>query len=70
MLDDEQIEIQLDAVEQQAIDLVSTSDKLCDDLEEAVTAAVSKSVGTIYKQHKIKLTPEQAENVALVLFGN
>ena len=68
--EEEQIEIELDAVEQKAVDLISTSEQLCDDLEEAVTAAVSKTVGTIYKKHKINLTPEQAENVALLLFGN
>ncbi len=68
--DEEQIEIQLDAVEQQAIDLVSSSDQLCNDLEKAVTLAVSKTVRTIYKNHKINLNAAQAENVALLLFGN
>jgi hypothetical protein len=67
---DEQIEIKLEAIEQEALDLVSTSDKLCNDLEAAVTAAVAKTVATIYKKHKITLTPAQAENVALILFGN
>jgi hypothetical protein len=67
---DEQIEIKLDPVEQQAIDLVSTSEPLCDDLELTVTSAVAKAVGTVYKKYKINLTPAQAENVALILFGN
>lgn len=67
--DDEQIELILDPLEQKALDLVSTSDQLCDDLELAVTAAVAKTVGTIYKKHKVNLTAAQAENVALLLFG-
>jgi hypothetical protein len=67
---EEQIEIKLEAVEQEALDLVSTSDQLCNDLEAAVTAAVAKTVATVYKKHKITLTSAQAENVALILFGN
>jgi hypothetical protein len=67
---DEPIELKLDEVEQKAVDLVATSDALCNDLEVAVTAAVAKTVGAVYKKHKIKLDPAQAETVALVLFGN
>lgn len=70
MRDDEQLELQLDPLEQKALDLVSTSDRLCNDLELAVTAAVAKTVGAVYKKHKINLTPAQAENVALLLFGS
>jgi hypothetical protein len=69
-LEKDMIEIVPDALEQQALDLVQTSEKLCDDLEESVTAAVSKAVGTVFKKHKVILSDEQAENVALVLFGN
>jgi transposase len=67
---DEQIEIKLDVLEQQALDLVQKSDDLCNDLEKEVTQAVAKSVAIVFKKHKIKLTPAQAENVALILFGN
>jgi hypothetical protein len=66
----EEVEIKLAPVEQQAIDLVSTSDALCNDLELTVTKAVAKAVGTVYKKHKVNLTAAQAENVALILFGN
>jgi hypothetical protein len=64
------VEIVPDALEQQALDLVQTSERLCDDLEEAVTAAVSKAVGAVFKRYKVVLSAEQAENVALILFGN
>ena len=67
---EEQIEIQLDAVEQQALDLVQASDQVCNDLEHDVTDAVSKAVGAVFEKHNITLTPAQAENVALILFGN
>jgi hypothetical protein len=68
--DEMEMEIVLDAAEQKAIDLVQSSDQVCDDLEEAVTAVVSKTVATVFKKHKVNLTAAQAENVALVLFGN
>jgi hypothetical protein len=67
---DEQIEIKVDVVEQQALELVQSSDALCNDLEKEVTTAVAKSVANVFKKHKVKLTPAQAENVALILFGN
>jgi hypothetical protein len=69
-LEKDMIEIVPDALEQQALDLVQTSETLCDDLEEGVTAAVSKAVGTVFKKHGVVLSAEQAENVALILFGN
>jgi transposase len=67
---DEQIEIKLDVLEQHALDLVQKSDPICNDLEKEVTAAVAKSVANVFKKHGVKLTPAQAENVALILFGN
>jgi hypothetical protein len=67
---EEQIEIHLDAVEQKALDLVQASDQVCNEIERDVTAAVAKAVGAVFKKHKINLTPAQAENVALILFGN
>jgi hypothetical protein len=39
-------------------------------LEHDVTEAVSKAVGAVFEKHNITLTPAQAENVALILFGN
>ena len=66
----EQIEIELDAVEAEAIELVHSSDKICIELEEAVTSAVSQIVRKVFKQHHISLTTEQAENVTLLLFGD
>jgi hypothetical protein len=69
-VEEEPMELILDEVEQQAVNLVATSDPLCDELELAVTSAVAKIVRTVYKKHKINLTAAQAENVALVLFGN
>ena len=67
---EESMELKLDSVEQQAVHLVSTSDQLCDELEKAVTAAVTNTVQKVYKKHKLSLSAAQAENVALLLFGD
>ena len=66
---DEQIEIKVDAVEQQALELVQKSDALCNDLEKEVTAAVAKSVANVFKKHKVKLTPAQAEYLGIPVTG-
>jgi hypothetical protein len=67
---DDQIEIMLEPIEKEALDLVQTSNQLCNDLEVAVTSAVSQAVRKVFKSHKVALSAAQAENVALILFGN
>jgi hypothetical protein len=39
-------------------------------LEEAVTAALSKTVRKVFKDNRIDLTPIQATNMAMILFGD
>ena len=63
-------EIVLDILEEKAFDLAQSSDALCDELEAEVTEALSQIVRKVYKKHKIALSPLQAKNVALVLFGD
>ena len=63
------LEIELDEVEAEAIELVHSSDKVCTELEKAVTSTVFLAVRKVYKQHGISLTSSQAEKVALLLFG-
>jgi hypothetical protein len=63
-------EIELDAAEAKAIELVHTSDKVCTELEVAVTSAVAQAVGKVFKQHSVSLTSAQAQKVALLLFGD
>lgn len=67
---EKQVEIELDPVEVEAFNLAHTSDKVCTDLEKAVTAAVSQAVRKVFKQHSVSLTAPQAEKVALLLFGD
>jgi hypothetical protein len=64
------VEIELDAAEAKAIELVHTTDKVCTELEVAVTTAVAQAVGKVFKKHSISLTSAQAEKVALLLFGD
>ena len=66
----ELVEIELNEVEASAIELVHSSSKVCAELEKAVTSAVSQSVRKVFKQHGVSLTAEQAEEVALLLFGD
>lgn len=66
----EPVEIELDAVEAAAIELVHSSDKVCLELEKAVTSTVCEAVRKVFKQHRISLTSEQAQRVALLLFGD
>jgi hypothetical protein len=67
---DEAVEITLDAVETKAIELVDSSDKVCEELEKAVTSAVTEVVRKVFKKNRISLTAAQAEKVALVLFSD
>ena len=62
--------IVLSAVEEKAFDLVQSSKAVCRALEVAVTAAVAAAVQKVFKQHKIDLTAPQAQNVAVILFGD
>ncbi|MGA2033567.1 MAG: hypothetical protein ABSG68_15030 [Thermoguttaceae bacterium] len=62
-------EIVLDAVETKALDLVRASQAVCHELEAAAMSALSRAVRQVFKQHRITLNDEQAENVAMVLFG-
>jgi hypothetical protein len=66
----ETVEIVLDATEGKAVQLAETSDEVCDELEKVVTEAVSKSVRDVYKKRGVALSLEQAQNVALTLFGD
>ena len=63
-------QIVLSAVEEKAFDLVQKSKAVCRELEVAVTAAVADSVQAVFKQHGIALTAAQAQNVAVILFGD
>jgi hypothetical protein len=64
------VEFKLSPVEEKALDLVQSSKELCKDLETAVTESISVAVQKVYKAHKIALTSAQAQNVALLLFGD
>jgi hypothetical protein len=67
---DEPVAIELDAVEEKALEMVQSSQPLCDDLEAEVTDAVSAAVRKVFKKHGHALSSEQAANVAMVLFGD
>jgi hypothetical protein len=62
--------IVLSAVEEKAFDLVQSSKAVCRELEVAVTGAVAEAVQKVFKQHKIDMTAEQSQNVAVILFGD
>jgi hypothetical protein len=63
-------EIVLDANEEKAIVLVNTSNDVADELEVAVTEAVSLAVRKVFKRRHISLTASQAQRIALILFGD
>ncbi len=63
-------QIVLSAIEEQAFDLVQKSKAVCRELEVAVTAAVAEAVQAVFKRHGSPLTAAQAQNVALILFGD
>jgi hypothetical protein len=63
-------EFQLDPVEEKAFRLAHSSAKVQRALEEAVTAALSKTVRKVFKDNRIDLTPIQATNMAMILFGD
>jgi hypothetical protein len=63
-------EITLEPIEEKAFHLAHTSAKVQRELEEAVTDALGKSVRKVFKNHRIDLTPAQATNMAMILFGD
>ena len=66
----ERIEIELDPVETKAFELAHSSEDVRRELEEAVTSAMSQAVRKVFKQHRISLTSSQAQEVAVLLFGD
>ncbi|MEI8372354.1 MAG: hypothetical protein WCJ35_05885 [Planctomycetota bacterium] len=68
--DEHEEEIELDDTERKAVDLVIKSEKLRDALEAEVNTAVTQAVRKICKAHGALLTVDQAQNVAMVLFGD
>ena len=66
----ERIEIKLDPVEIKAFDLAHSSVEMRSELEEAVTLAIAQTVRKVFKQHRVSLTTIQAQEVALLLFGD
>jgi hypothetical protein len=66
----ERVEIQLDPTEAKAFELAHASEDVRQQLEEAVTAAMAGAVRKVFKKHRVALTAEQAELVALLLFGD
>ena len=66
----ERIEIELDPIETKAFDLAHSSVEVCTELEEAVALAISQVVRKVFKQHGISLSPSQAQEVALLMFGD
>ena len=65
----ERIEIKLGPDESKAFDLAHSSVELRSELEEAVTLAIAQAVRKVFKQHGVSLTTLQAQELALVLFG-
>ena len=66
----EHVEIELDPIETEAFELAHRSNAVRNDLELAVTTAVSQSVRKVFKQHGVTLNASQAQEVALLLFGD
>ncbi len=64
------VEIEIDPAETKAFELVQSSNKVCEELELEVTAAVAQAVRKVFKQHHVALTLSQAEKVAAILFGD
>ena len=65
-----EVELVLEPAEEKALDLVEKSKRVCKDLEEEVTKAISGAVATVFNGHGVSLTPRQAKNIALLLFGD
>lgn len=63
-------EFQMDPVEEKAFRLAHSSAKVQRALEEGVTVALSRTVRKVFKDNRIDLTPAQANNMAMILFGD
>jgi hypothetical protein len=68
--DQDEETIELDDTERKAIDRVVGSKKMCTALETEVNTAVTQAVRRVCKAHGTVLTAAQAQNVAMVLFGD
>ena len=68
--DEQEEEIELDDTERKAVDLVLESEDLRNSLEEEVNTVVTQAVRKMCKAHGTLLTIDQAQNVAMVLFGD
>jgi hypothetical protein len=65
----DRIEIELDPLAVKAYELAHASDAVCKELELAVTSAVSQAIRKVFKGHRISLTLPQAEELAMLFFG-
>jgi hypothetical protein len=63
-------DIELDETERRAIDAVLECDDMRSALETEVNSVVTQAVRKICKAHGSSLTVAQAQNVAMVLFGD
>ena len=68
--DEHDEEIELDETESKAVDLALESDDLRIALEVEVNAVVTQAVRKVCKAHGVSLTAAQAQNVAMMLFGD
>jgi hypothetical protein len=64
------VEIELSENEQTMVDKILDSDELCQELETEAIAALSAIVQKFFHKHGTTLTATQAQNVAMVLFGD
>jgi len=63
-------QIELDRDESKAVDLVLESEDLRNALEMEVNTVVTQAVRKVCKAHGASLTIAQAQNVAMMLFGD
>jgi hypothetical protein len=62
-------EFALAPLEAKAFDLAQSSDKVRVELEQAVTKAAADAVRKVFRLHKIGLSPAEAANLTVILFG-
>jgi hypothetical protein len=60
----------LDELETKAFDLAQSSEPVREALENEVTDAIGKAVRKVFKVHGLALSPAQAANMAMILFGD
>jgi hypothetical protein len=63
-------QIVLGPVQEKALKLVEKSARVRGDLEEAVSLAIIKAVRKCMKDNKIALTPDEADDLAAIWFGD